>query len=99
MLKLVGLVAIPLVTGALLRIPFGALVDAVGGRRIILTQLAIALIGMVGLIIILHLIVSRSLTGLMGYTLLMLFGAIAGTGISTFASGIAYVSYWFPQRR
>jgi len=93
------LVAIPLVTGALLRIPFGALVDAVGGRRIILTQLAIALIGMVGLIIILHSIVSRSLTGLMGYTLLMLFGAIAGTGISTFASGIAYVSYWFPQRR
>jgi len=69
----------------------------VGG--IILTQLVIALIGMVGLIITLHSIVSRSLTGLMGYTLLMLFGAIAGTGISTFASGIAYVSYWFPQRR
>ncbi len=33
------------------------------------------------------------------YALLMLFGAVAGTGISTFASGIAYVSYWFPQKR
>jgi len=93
------LVAIPLLTGALLRIPFGALVDAVGGRRIIMIQLLAALIGMVGLILTLHLIYSNSLTASAGYALLMLFGAVAGTGISTFASGIAYVSYWFPQRR
>ena len=95
------LVAIPLLTGALLRIPFGALVDAVGGRRTIMIQLLLALIGMAGLILTLHLIYSsyNSLTASVGYALLMLFGAVAGIGISTFASGIAYVSYWFPQRR
>ncbi|BDR92945.1 MFS transporter [Vulcanisaeta souniana] len=94
------LVAIPLVTGALLRIPFGALVDNVGGRRIILTQLIIAIIGMIGLILTLHAILTHSIgSSILGYALLMLFGAVAGTGISTFASGIAYVSYWFPQRR
>lgn len=94
------LVAIPLVTGALLRIPFGALVDNVGGRKIILTQLVIAIAGMIGLILTLHAILTGVITShTLGYALLMLFGAIAGTGISTFASGIAYVSYWFPQRR
>ncbi|WP_054854870.1 MFS transporter [Vulcanisaeta sp. JCM 16161] len=94
------LVAIPLVTGALLRIPFGALVDNVGGRKILLTQLIIAIVGMIGLILTLHAILTHSITSnTLGYTLLMLFGAIAGTGISTFASGIAYVSYWFPQKR
>lgn len=94
------LVAIPLVTGALLRIPFGALVDNVGGRRIILTQLIIAVVGMIGLILTLHAILTGAVTShVLDYALLMLFGAVAGTGISTFASGIAYVSYWFPQKR
>jgi nitrate/nitrite transporter NarK len=94
------LVAIPVLTGSLLRIPFGALVDAVGGRRIIMIQLLAALIGMAGLILTLTAVIYlNSLTASVGYALLMLFGAVAGIGISTFASGIAYVSYWFPQRR
>jgi nitrate/nitrite transporter NarK len=94
------LVAIPLLTGSLLRIPFGALADAVGGRRTIMIQLLAALIGMAGLILTLTAVIYlNSLTASVGYALLMLFGAVAGIGISIFASGIAYVSYWFPQRR
>ncbi|MGC8583608.1 MAG: MFS transporter [Thermoproteus sp.] len=93
------LVAIPTLTGSLLRIPFGALVERFGGRPVILAQLGIALVGMAGLIAVVSAVEGGSLTGSAAYALLMLFGAVAGTGISTFASGIAYVSYWFPQRR
>ncbi|MEL9991333.1 MAG: MFS transporter [Thermoproteus sp.] len=94
------LVAIPTLTGSLLRIPFGALVDKIGGRRVILTQLGIALVGMAGLVATLNAIESGSLLSpLLAYALLMLFGAVAGTGISVFSSGIAYVSYWFPRAR
>ncbi len=94
------LVAIPTLTGSLLRIPFGALVDKYGGRKVILTQFAIALVGMIGLIATVKAILDRSISSPgLGYALLLLFGALAGTGISIFASGIAYVSYWFPQRR
>ncbi|QXJ32214.1 MFS transporter [Saccharolobus shibatae] len=94
------LVAIPLVTGAFLRIPFSALVDKYGGRRILITQLIIALAGMIGLIFTLRAILSHEITNhLVGYAFVMTFGAIAGTGISTFSSGITYVSYWFPQKR
>jgi NNP family nitrate/nitrite transporter-like MFS transporter len=93
-------VAIPLVTGAFLRIPFSALVDRVGGRRVLLTQLGIALAGMIGLMASLHEILAGAVaSAAAGYALLMIFGAIAGTGISTFSSGITYVSYWYPQRR
>lgn len=94
------LVAIPLVTGAFLRIPFSALVDSVGGRRVLLTQLGIALVGMIGLMTSLHEILAGAVSSAAaGYALLMIFGAVAGTGISTFSSGITYVSYWYPQRR
>ncbi|ARM75397.1 MFS transporter [Acidianus manzaensis] len=85
------LIAIPLLTGSLLRIPFGALVEKYGGKKVILTQLIIAFIGMLSIVIILFL-------NDVSYLLLLISGAIAGTGISTFSSGIAYVSYWFPQR-
>ncbi len=94
------LIAIPSLTGSLLRIPFGAWVDSVGGRKALLTQLLIAMAGMIGLILTLDAILNGAITSrTMGYALLMLFGAIAGTGISIFASGIAYVSYWFPRKR
>ncbi|WP_369609576.1 nitrate/nitrite transporter [Sulfurisphaera javensis] len=90
------LVAIPLVTGSLLRIPFSALVEKYGGKRIILIQLIIALIGMIGIVITLTLI-HKILY--IGYFMLILFGALAGTGISAFSSGITYVSYWFSLRK
>ncbi|QIW23949.1 MFS transporter [Sulfolobus sp. S-194] len=88
------LVAIPLVTGAFLRIPFSLLVNKLG-KWVLFIQLFIGLIGLVG--IIFTLIDIRTLPN--AYNLLLLFGAIAGTGISTFSSGITYVSYFYPKRK
>ncbi len=91
------LVAIPITTGAFLRIPFSAWVDSWGGRKVLLTQLIIAIIGMAGLVGTVNGVVHHSLLGTTAYALLLFFGALAGTGVSTFSSGITYVSYWFPK--
>ena len=45
------LVAAPQLTGSLLRIPFGAWVDRVGGRLPMLTLFVLSLIGMWGLVL------------------------------------------------
>ena len=51
---LVGLlVAAPQLTGSLLRIPFGAWVDKVGGRLPMLTLFGLSIVGMWGLVFIL----------------------------------------------
>ncbi|MEM3264114.1 MAG: MFS transporter [Metallosphaera sp.] len=89
------LVAIPTLTGAFLRIPFSLLVDNLG-RKTILLQLLLGLLGLLGIIFtLMHL---NSLSSQLIYYLLLLFGALAGTGISTFSSGVTYVSYFFPQK-
>ncbi|MFZ0485440.1 MAG: hypothetical protein WAL83_00435, partial [Arenicellales bacterium] len=43
------LVSIPLLTGSLLRIPFGAWVDSTGGKQPFLVLLVLSLIGIAGL--------------------------------------------------
>ncbi len=94
------LVAIPMVTGAFLRIPFSAWVDKYGGKPILLTQLIIAVIGVFGLSFIINEIFASVITNTgTAYILLLIFGALAGTGVSTFSSGITYVSYWYPQNK
>ncbi|BFI75840.1 nitrate/nitrite transporter [Sulfurisphaera ohwakuensis] len=90
------LVAIPLVTGAFLRIPFSLLVDKLG-KHTLTIQLVIGLIGMIGIIFTLEQI--KTLPSGIVYGLLLFFGALAGTGISTFSSGITYVSYFYPQKK
>ena len=90
------LVAIPLVTGAFLRIPFSLLVDKLG-KHTLTIQLVIGLIGMLGIIYTLEQL--KTLSSSTAYSLLLLFGALAGTGISTFSSGVTYVSYFFPQKK
>ena len=47
------LVAAPQLTGSLMRIPFGAWVDRVGGRLPMLTLFCLSLVGMWGLVFIL----------------------------------------------
>ncbi|QIW25276.1 MFS transporter [Sulfolobus sp. S-194] len=90
------LVAIPLVTGAFLRIPFSLLVDKLG-KHTLTIQLVIGLVGMIGIIFTLEQI--KTLPSGTIYDLLLFFGALAGTGISTFSSGITYVSYFYPQKK
>ena len=90
------LVAAPNLTGSLLRIPFAAWVDKVGGRKPMLTLLWLAVIGMAGLSAMLFIYYPKLEPWM--YWLILLFGFLSGCGIATFSVGIAQTSYWFPQK-
>lgn len=95
-LALALLVAAPQLTGSLLRIPFGAWVDRVGGKLPMLTLFGLSLVGMWGLVFILYTAKSLSI-GL--YPVVVLFGFLSGCGVASFSVGIPQVSYWYPQNR
>src|SRR5215472_15866626 len=90
------LVAAPQLTGSLLRIPFGAWVDKVGGRLPMLTLFGISIVGMWGLVFILFTV--KTLT-VEVYPVIVFFGFLCGCGVASFSVGAPQVSYWFPQRR
>jgi NNP family nitrate/nitrite transporter-like MFS transporter len=92
------LVAIPMLTGSLLRIPFGAWVDNNGGKLPFLILLILSLIGIAGLWWMLLTLYPDHLSQSY-YPLLLFFGALGGCGIATFSVGIGQVSYWFPKER
>ncbi|MFN3995999.1 MAG: MFS transporter [bacterium] len=92
------LVAIPQLTGSLLRIPFGAWVDKVGGRIPFLTLFALSIIGMSGLLFILFNYYPQKITKDL-YGWILLFGALSGCGVATFSVGIPQTSYWFPKSK
>lgn len=91
------LVAAPQLTGSLLRIPFGAWVDKVGGKKPLLVLLATAIVGLVGLTAILLAYWPNLGPGM--YPLVLLFVVLTGAGVATFSVGIPQTSYWFPQKR
>jgi NNP family nitrate/nitrite transporter-like MFS transporter len=96
---LVGLlVAMPSLSGSLLRIPFSAWVDTTGGRKPFLVLLLLSIVGMLGLFLVIYLLYPNQLTANL-YPLLLLLGLLSGCGIATFSVGISQVSYWFPQKR
>jgi NNP family nitrate/nitrite transporter-like MFS transporter len=90
------LVAAPQLTGSLLRIPFGAWVDKGGGRFPMLMLFVVSLLGMWGLVYILHSVQELSMTV---YPVILLFGFMSGCGVASFSVGIPQVSYWYPQNR
>ncbi len=90
------LVAAPQLTGSLLRIPFGAWVDRVGGRLPMLTLFCMSLVGMWGLVFIL--LTAKTLT-IGAYPIIIMFGFLSGCGVASFSVGIPQVSYWYPQSR
>lgn len=92
------LVAIPMLTGSLLRIPFGAWVDRNGGKLPFLILLIASVIGIAGLYWMLLTLYPSHLTQAY-YPLLLFFGALGGCGIATFSVGIGQVSYWFPKNQ
>lgn len=92
------LVAVPSLSGSLLRIPFSAWVDTSGGRKPFLWLLSLSLAGMVGLTLVAQFLYPSHLT-MASFPLLMFLGALCGCGIATFSVGISQVSYWFPQRK
>jgi MFS transporter, NNP family, nitrate/nitrite transporter len=90
------LVAAPQLTGSLMRIPFGAWVDRVGGRLPMLTLFVLSLIGMWGLVFIL--LTAKTLT-VSAYPIIVMFGFLSGCSVASFSVGIPQVSYWYPQSR
>ena len=80
------LVALPVLTGSLLRLPIGIATDWFGGRPIFTALLAFTA---------LPLLLLTQAHAYWQYLVLGLFIGMAGT---SFAVGIAYTSAWFPQR-
>ena len=91
------LVAAPNLTGSLLRIPFAAWVDKVGGKIPLATLLILAVIGMGGLSTLLYLYYPNLEPWM--YWLILFFGFLSGCGIATFSVGIAQTAYWFPEKK
>lgn len=92
------LVAMPALSGSLLRIPFSAWVDTTGGRKPFLVLLALSAIGMAGVAFVVATRYPDNLTPSL-YPLLLFLGLLCGCGIATFSVGISQVSYWYPQQR
>ena len=90
------LVAMPSLSGSLLRIPFSAWVDTNGGRKPFLVLLGLSILGMAGLSSVVAFFYPAHLTPGM-YPVLLLLGLLSGCGIAGFSVGISQVSYWYPQ--
>ncbi len=92
------LVAMPSLSGSLLRIPFAAWVDITGGRKPFLVLLGLSLVGMAGLTVVIYSLYPAHMSVQL-YPLLLLLGVLSGCGIATFSVGISQVSYWFPKSK
>ena len=94
------LVSVPSLTGSLLRIPFGAMVDSNGGRRGFLFLLAAAVVGL-GALSLLFTLYPVETPGSMRdlYPVVLLLGCLAGCGIATFSVGASQSNYWFVKSR
>ena len=90
------LAASPALTGSLLRIPFGAMVDRMGGKKPIVILLLLAAAGVAGM---------TAMFGIVGtpraahYPFFLVCGMLCGCGIAVFSVGVPAVSYWYPQRK
>jgi MFS transporter, NNP family, nitrate/nitrite transporter len=92
------LIAMPALSGSLLRIPFSAWVDTTGGRKPFLVLLWLSVIGMAGVWFVVMTRYPDNLTPSL-YPVLLVLGLFCGCGIATFSVGISQVSYWYPQNR
>lgn len=92
------LLASPHLSKAVLRIPFGAWVDEVGGKKPTLILMVSTLVGTAGLVITLFLTYPDNFN-MSIYPLLVFFGLLAGAGGATFSTGITQTSYWYPSNK
>jgi NNP family nitrate/nitrite transporter-like MFS transporter len=90
------LAACPALTGSLLRIPFGAMVDRMGGKKPIMILLVLAVAG-IGCITLMFGLFRPPQP--VHYPVFLLSGILCGCGIAVFSVGIPTVSYWYPQKR
>ncbi len=80
-------IGIPVLTGALFRLPMGILTDKFGGKPIFTINLLIAAVGMV--------LMSQADS----YSDFIIASLLFGTVGATFAVGIAFTSVWFPKEK
>lgn len=90
------LIAMPSLSGALLRIPFSAWVDTSGGRKPFLTLLVLSTLGMAGLLALIALFYPARMSAGM-YPAVLLLALLSGCGIATFSVGAGQVAYWYPR--
>lgn len=90
------LVAMPALSGSLLRIPFAAWVDTTGGRKPFLVLLVLSLIGMGGLAGVVTFLYPDNLPPGF-YPVLLLLALLSGCGIAIFSVGASQVAYWYPK--
>lgn len=92
------LLSSPHLSKALLRIPFGAWVDEVGGKKPFLILLCCSMAGLAGITLLLFLYYPDEFdAGL--FPLLLIFGVLGGAGGATFTVGAPKTSYWFSQKK
>lgn len=92
------LVSIPTLSGAVLRIPFGAWTDKVGGRLPMLSLLGSSIVGLAGLTALLFATPDGHL-GASDLGLLLALGALSGAGVASFSVGVHQVANWTPRAR
>lgn len=80
-------IGIPVLTGALFRLPMGILTDKFGGRPIFTAGLLFASLGMI------------MMSNAESYSDFIIASLVFGTVGSTFAVGIAFTSVWFPKEK
>jgi NNP family nitrate/nitrite transporter-like MFS transporter len=90
------LAASPALTGSLLRIPFGALVDRMGGKKPIVILLLLAAAGVAGMTVLFGIVGTPHAAH---YPFFLACGILCGCGIAVFSVGVPAVSYWYPQRK
>lgn len=91
------LMAAPLLSGSLLRIPFSAMVDSNGGRKPFLALLFLSLVGMGGLILVLSKAQDLIDDKYPVYKILFGLGVLVGCGGASFSVGAGQLSYWFAE--
>ncbi len=90
------LVAMPALSGSLLRIPCAAWADASGPRKPFLALLLTSTVGMAGVAAVVLFLYPARLTPQL-LPLLLVLALLCGSAIATFAVGVSQVSYWFPR--
>jgi MFS transporter, NNP family, nitrate/nitrite transporter len=91
------LVAVPSLSGSLLRIPLGATVDVNGGRKSFITLMILSVIGLIGLSLLFTFCYPDNMKDL--YYVILLLGCLSGCGIATFSVGASQTSYWFVKSK
>jgi NNP family nitrate/nitrite transporter-like MFS transporter len=75
------------------------MVEKMGGRVIFLALLCMAIVGMIGLLVLLSQLdeLSANMQSCYLYAMLLGLGVSVGCGTAAFSVGIGQISYWYPQ--